>query len=509
MNQRKFGTLLSYLHIILNNTISIIYTPYMLRMMGQSEYGLFGTANSFISYLSILSFGVGGAYIRFNARCRATGDKDEEARLNGMFLSVFSFLSVLVLVGGTLCIVFVDKLVGNTFTVNEIYKLRVILFVLTLNTMATFIFNVVMMALMAYEKFIAIRLTTLIAGVVTPLCNVIALKIGGRAITITVLSTVIGISCMLFYLFYAKRVIAMRFSFRGFQFSLLTEIFTFSGFLFLNSITDQITFSTDNIILGATLGTSAVAVYTVGSNFKNYFQQFSSAISGVFAPKINMLVAQKQGISALDDVFIRVGRIQFYMIALIIIGYISIGQDFVRLWAGNDYGDAFYIGLLLMLSVCIPSFQNVGLEIQKAMNMHKARSIVYFFIALTNVLLTIPFSRMWGGIGAALATALCMILGYSIFMNWHYSSRLGLNIKKFWLSIAQILPGCVPPIIVGWFIHQFWSLNSFLSILAAALIISTVFLCSVWKFSMNSYEHDLFSAPIRKVRSILKSRLHM
>ena len=61
MNQRKVGTLLSYLHIFISNTVSILYTPYMLQMMGQSEYGLTGTATSFISYLSISSFGIGGA----------------------------------------------------------------------------------------------------------------------------------------------------------------------------------------------------------------------------------------------------------------------------------------------------------------------------------------------------------------------------------------------------------------------------------------------------------------
>ena len=116
MNQRKMGTLLSYLHILISNTISIIYTPYMLRMMGQSEYGLFGTANSFISYLSILSFGIGGAYIRFNARCRAAGDREGEKQLNGMFLTVFSCLSVLVLIGGIGCIVLAEVVVEESFT---------------------------------------------------------------------------------------------------------------------------------------------------------------------------------------------------------------------------------------------------------------------------------------------------------------------------------------------------------------------------------------------------------
>ena len=142
MNQRKAGTLLSYAYIIITNTISLFYTPYMLRMMGQSEYGLYGTASSLISYLSVLSFGVGGAYVRFNAKARATGDREEERKLNGMFLSVFTVLSLLVLIVGLIFIVLAGQLVKETFTSQELFKLRIIMLILILNMMVTFICNV-------------------------------------------------------------------------------------------------------------------------------------------------------------------------------------------------------------------------------------------------------------------------------------------------------------------------------------------------------------------------------
>lgn len=40
LNQRKTGAILTYVQIILSNTISLIYTPFALRMLGQSQYGL-------------------------------------------------------------------------------------------------------------------------------------------------------------------------------------------------------------------------------------------------------------------------------------------------------------------------------------------------------------------------------------------------------------------------------------------------------------------------------------
>ena len=303
---------------------------------------------------------------------------------------------------------------------------------------------------------------------------------------------------------YARKVIQFEVSFQGFNKDALREIFIFSGFLFLNSITDQITFSTDSIVLSSIKGTSAVAVYNVGASFKGYFQSFSTSISSVFSPQVNQIVARNGKMKEFDDIFIKVGRIQFYVVSLILIGYCSIGYDFIRLWAGENYSDAFYIGLLMMIAVFVPAFQNVGLEIQKAKNMHKARSIVYFVIALINVLMTIPFSIWWSGIGAALATAICMFFGTVIFMNYYYGKYINLDICKFWKSIGSITPGYIIPILVGVMINQLWMINSFVDILFTAMVIIVAYVISIWLFSMNGYEKSLIKIPIEQVLHRIK-----
>ena len=112
-------------------------------------------------------------------------------------------------------------------------------------------------------------------------------------------------------------------------------------------------------------GPIAVAIYTVGANFKTYFISFSTAISSVFSPQINQIVANKEDNGKLNDIFIRVGRVQFYVVTLILTGYIFLGKQFITLWVGNEYSESYIIGLFLILAVTVPSFQNVGLEIQK------------------------------------------------------------------------------------------------------------------------------------------------
>ena len=499
INQRRAGTLLSYLYILISNTISLFYTPYMLRVMGKSEYGIYSAANSFISYLSILSFGISGAYIRFNVRARVREDRAEEKRLNGMFLAIFSVLSLLVLAGGIVMAACAGPLVKNTYTSEELLKLRVIIMILTFNMMETFICNVFMMALQAYEEFFFVRTVLLISCVVQPIVNIFLLQRGGRSIAITISAFAVGTVAYLVMFIYARHAIHFEVSFKGFKKKDFTELFVFSGYLFLNSVTNQITFSTDNIILSALRGTNAVAVYNVGANFKEYFLSFSSSISSVFSPQVNKIVAGNDSMSKLDDLFIKIGRIQFMIVSLILIGYLSIGYRFVCIWAGEDYSDSYMIGLLLMLAVFVPSFQNVGIEIQQAMNKHKARSIVYFLVALINIAITIPFSKMWGGIGAALATMICMWAGTVFFMNWYYAKHIGLDIKRFWKSIFSMLPGMVAPACVGFAINRFVDIRSYLGVLCAALAITLIYAVSVWKFSINNYEKTLMAKPIEQL----------
>ena len=79
INELKVGAILSYVQLILGNIISIIYTPIMLRLLGQNEYGLYNLSSSTISYLGLLSFGFGSAYIRYYSKYKAK--KDEASKI--------------------------------------------------------------------------------------------------------------------------------------------------------------------------------------------------------------------------------------------------------------------------------------------------------------------------------------------------------------------------------------------------------------------------------------------
>ncbi len=500
MNQRKAGTILSYAYIFISNTISLFYTPIFLGMLGQNEYGLIGTASSLTAYLSLLSMGVSGAYLKFNADARASEIKENEYKVNGMFQIIYTVISGLTIVVG-LVLIFISSFVfSSKYTSTDIFEIKLIILCTVFQFVVTFLFNTTVMALQAYERFFFLKVVQIIACIVQPCVNIVVLYLGGKAVAISFASLFVSIITYIIYYIFARKKIGLKFIFKDFDKKILKGIFVFSSFLLLNSITGTIETSTDTMILSITRGSIPVAIYTVGRTFSGYFTQFSTSISGVFAPQINKIVAEKKDSKELDKLFVKVGRIQFYIVSLILTGYLFFGKQFIVLWVTDDYVDSYLIGLLLILSLFIPCFQNVGIEIQKAKNMHKGRSIAYLVMDIGNIILTIPFAIMWGGIGAALATLICLFFGSGIFMNIYYKKKVGLDITNFWKNILMILPGLIIPCAIGVIVNIFIPLKTYFALLVVILLYCIVYFISIWYISMNSYEKELVISPLKKIK---------
>src|SRR5690606_105393 len=123
---------------------------------------------------------------------------------------------------------------------------------------------------------------------------------------------------------------------------------------FINMIIDQINWSVDKFILGRFSGTVAVAVYGLGAQLNQYYISISTAVSNVFIPKVNRMVARNISNHELTELFTKVGRVQFIILTLICTGLIFFGQPFIIMWAGNDYSGTYPIALLLIIPITIP-----------------------------------------------------------------------------------------------------------------------------------------------------------
>ena len=227
INQRKAGVILSYAGELVKILVSLIYTPIMLRLLGQSEYGLYQLVYSVVSYLSLLSLGFGSSYLRFYSRYKAQKDEDGVARLNGMFMLIFCSISVICVLCGLVMIGKIRGIFGTGLTESEYATAKVLMGLLIINLAMTFPNCVFNCSITAHEKFLFQKLLILLQNLFSPFLTLPLLIMGYGSIGMVSVTTFLTFVLLISNMFYCFRKLHIRFAFRGLQLSLLKEMWVF------------------------------------------------------------------------------------------------------------------------------------------------------------------------------------------------------------------------------------------------------------------------------------------
>ncbi len=502
-NQLKSSVIISYISYALSLIITFLYTPIMLRVLGQGEYGVYTLVNSVVANLSILSLGFTSSYIRFYSRYKIKNDHDSLAKLNGLFLTVFSVIALVALACGAVLTQNVDTIFENGLTPEEVKTAEILMRLLVINIAISFPASVFTSYITANERYVFLRLINMVKTVCSPLLNLALLFLGYGSVGMVVVTLSVNLIADGINVYFCTRKLGMRFSFGKFDFSLLKEIWAFSVFIFINIIIDQINWNVDKFILGMTKNSAAVAIYGLAAQLNNHYITISHTVSSVFIPRVNKLVAEKSGDEVLTQLFIKLGRIQFMILTFVLCIYIFYGDPFIRWWAGPEYGDSYWAGLVLISAVTIDCIQTIGIEIQRAKNMHKFRSLMLLVMSVCNIILTIPLCKRFGPIGAASATAFSLVLGNGVIMNVYYHNRIGLDIKRFWRQILRIVPGLIVPVVYGSFMNMFYPVNSVAGFVVQVAGMTILYCMSMWLLGLNTAEKEMIAKPIMRLRNKL------
>lgn len=271
------------------------------------------------------------------------------------------------------------------------------------------------------------------------------------------------------------------------------------------NVVGQLYNATDTVMIGMipALATTGVAVYNVGGTFNSIMSSLTTGVSGLLAPKVNKMVFQGASGEELTDLAVRVGRIQGYIMMLIVSGFIAFGKPFITFYVGQEYMRSYWVAILIMVPNMIPLVQSICLNIVVAQNKHRFRSIVYLIMAVSNVIGTWYMMQCLGVIGAALMSGIALTIGNGFIMNWYYQRYAGIDVIRFWKDVGCIL---IAPCLMCMTTVALSAVINFYSIVALVLgiILYTTIYCLInWRFVMNDYEkrviRELVSAVIRPI----------
>ncbi len=474
----------------------------MLGILGQNTYGIYSTCTSTIAYLSLLALGFGSSYMRNYTRATKKLDDIIVEELNWQYMSIFLFFGLISLVLGLIISRNAYLIFNETVSSNDIELAQKLMFILSFNMAISFPASVFSSYISSQQKFVFLKSVNVIKTVVSPSLSFMLLIAGYSSIGMVIATTIANSVADAINMWFCLKKINMRFKICGLNGRFVKEVAAFSVFIGINQIVNQLNFSADKIILSKFVNAIEVAIYSLGSTLNTYFEQIGSSIANLFDPKINKIIVSEKNKEVkdaeLNAIFLKVGRVQFIILMLILSGFVFFGKFFMEWWAGEEYSISYYITILLMVPMIIPLIQNTAVYIQRAKFKHKFRSLLYLTTSMVNVVISIFLAKRYGAIGSAIGTTITLLLSNSI-INIYYYKVIGLDVIKFWREILKMTKGLIVPILLGAFVNIYIPITNLKGLVEIVCIYTLVYVLSMYLLAFNMYEKDLVRSIKNKV----------
>lgn len=496
---RRRGVVFAYLLLVAQVVSSLLFTPYLIRSLGQAEYGLFSLVSSITAYFMLLDAGVGNALVRYIAKFRVSNDVEQQNRFLGLSVLFYAGAGIVILLLGLLLRDYLPSIFGGGLTGAELKQAGTMLDITLLNAAMILVVSAFDRTIIAYERFVLSNSLAIAKLVLRVLVLTALLYMGYRAVAVVVVNLVLTVVFGAISVFFVTVRLKLRPVFSGIRFGFLREVLGYSSFIFIQMVATQLNFMSNQVLLGIMTSSVAVGLYAIGALLAQYFQSIAGGINGVLMPGVVRLVENGAKPETLLDEMVKVGRLIFMVLGLILVTFAICGQRFVTLWVGGENAQAYLVALILMTPLALSLSQSIGTQILWAMGRHRIQALVQIGVAVVNVALTVVLIRYWiPVIGASLATAIAYVVGDIVVLNVVFSRDIGISIKRYY---AGLLNGIAPSLLVAALAGVLIGLLNtpgWLGLILQGATILAAYTSAMALFGLNRYEKDLLSSLVRK-----------
>ncbi|MCM1121700.1 MAG: oligosaccharide flippase family protein, partial [Eubacterium sp.] len=438
MNERKRGIFISYLQTIVAICVSLLYVPILLNLLGKDEYGLYQMVGSFFSFITIFKSSISNGVLKYY--CKALQQTDKKTLENTLANArvIYRVISIIVLSLSVVIIIAFRIIYAASLQKSQIEEATWMLGLLFIDLLISTSNAIYVASVFAYEKFTLDRLITLAAQILQPIVCLSVVYFYPYAIYIVIIQVIMDAGIALMKYKYSIHILGVSIHMYSYDKQILKGILSLAGFILFSNIADQIFWKTDQLVLGKYLSTAVVAVYSIAMQINMCYMNIGIAISSVFFPKLSSLNEKEDGINQMSNLFAEIGKYAYMILLLILSGFIVFGREFIALWVGDEYLDAYIITLIVIIPYTIDIIQHMGLSILQIVGKYAFRAKMYFISAIINMAFTIILVRQLGMIGAAMSTGISLLIVNGIIMNIYYQKKVGMDLLVFWKNIIEI-----------------------------------------------------------------------
>lgn len=497
MSQRINGAILSYVGILVNVVVALLFTPFLVSSLGQAGYGLLSIVVAFMAYLNMLDFGLNDSLLRYFVGHRK--DREATSGFFGRMFGVYILIAGLILLAGHGIAAAFPLIFAATMSPEEIALLASMIKVMSVGAAVLIGLNPVSALIYAHERFVFMRSVEMLITLGSTGAMVVVLMQGYGPFEVAVVTALGKVVQALLSLSYAVVVLKLRPRISRPDWPELRGVAIYAAPIFVSVVVGQAFWKLDNILIGAILGAAPVAVYAIGVTFNKYFMSFATAISRIVAPDVIRRMDAGADAATLTDLMIRISRIQALALLLILGGLIVFGQRFLTLWLGPAYSISYYVMLAVLCPFALEMTGNARNLILQVKGLYWHKSTITAVMAALNIPLTILLLHLWGVVGGAISTGLAVLAGY-VMIALVLRFRVGLSMWRYWRETARgILPIFVALIVAGLVLEPLLP-GGWMGLLLGAAVFTGAYAIAMGLFAVNGYERDLIRRVLVQAR---------
>lgn len=483
-NQIKYGAVLSYVGVALSIIIGLLYTPWMTEKLGQSQYGLYTLSNSLIS-LFVMDFGLSSAVTKYISQYRAEGDEDKANSFIGTVYKLFFLIDAVVFVALFLVFLNADT-IYISLTYDEIRVFKIVFAIASISSIVNLPLLSLNGILISYEKFIQLKLINMSYQVASVLLAVLFLYLGYGICAIVTINAVTSIISNLLKYASVKRNTPIKANFKKTNKETTREIFSFSLWATIAALSGRLVFNIMPTVLGMVSNTVAISVFGIVSSVEGYFYTITGALNGMFTPKIARIYSKDNSENDIMRLMINVGRLQYLIDGLLVVGFVSIGKEFIHIWLGDAYSEAYFGIVLVVLPGLFYNVLEIGNSSLVVRNKVNVQAGISLIIGIVNVVLAVPLARKYGVLGACVAISIAYTLR-AVLYNYELYHQLRLDM---WYFSKECLGKMSPPFLLsllcGIIQNHVFSADSWFLLCLKGLTIVFVYILSAWFLVLNA-----------------------
>lgn len=395
-----------------NKLMAFVVRTIFIKALNSEYLGINGLFTNILTILSFAELGIGTAIIYNMYKPVADHNHEKIKSLMQLYKKAYNIIGIIVFVAGLCVIPFMNIIIKDAPNIKENIILIYVLFLF--DTASSYFFTYKKSIISAHQKQSIIDNIDSIFYLLRSILEIIFLIITKNFIVyliIQILTTIVE------NIFLAKKANRMYPYLKEKNVTELSKdeknnIFNNVKSLVVYKFGSVIMNGTDNILMSALVNVSTVGLCS------NYILIINS-VKAIITSAINGVTASVGNLNAVGDskqkekVFYLITFVNYIVYSFCAIAFIVLLDPFIELWLGTGYLLGLSVSIALSISFWIDGLRNPGYTYRTTLGLFQKGKSTPYIGAITNIVLSVLFCKLWGVVGIFIATSVAQLVSYS------------------------------------------------------------------------------------------------